>query len=101
MDKSKAGVFGNEVPSELRLGVHNILIKPQLKYSEIVIGEKLTVSDHPARVVNKLLFCKNTVLRARNFLTRFSLLYSYKTHVNPIVQYGGRPYKWMYVIFES
>ena len=88
VDKSKAVVFGNNLPSELSFGVHNILIKPQLKYLGVVIDEKLTFSDHCAKVKNRLLFCNYTVLRARNFLTRSQLLSYYKTHVNPIVQYG-------------
>ena len=88
VDKSKAVVFGNNVPSELKFEVHKILIKPQLKYLGIIIDEKLTFSDHCARVKNKLLFFNYTVLRARNFLTRSQLLSYYKTHVNPIVQYG-------------
>ena len=50
VDKSKAVVFGNNVPSELSFGVHKI--KPQLKYLGIVIDEKLTFSDHCARVKN-------------------------------------------------
>ena len=54
----------------------------------IIIDEKLTFSDHCARVKNKLLFCNYTVLRARNFLRRSQLLSYYKTHVNPIVQYS-------------
>ena len=88
MEKSTAVVFGNNLPPELSFGVHNILIKPQLKYLGIVIDEKLTFSDHCARVKNKLLFCNYTILRTRKFLTRSQILYFYETHVNPIVQYG-------------
>ena len=88
VDKSKAVVFGNNVPSQLSFEVHKFLIKPQLKYLGIIFDEKLTLSDPCARVKNKLLFYNYTVLRARNFLTRSQLLSYYKTHVNPIVQYG-------------
>ena len=88
VDKSKAVVFGNNVPSELSFEVHKYLIKPQLNYLCNIIDEMLTFSDHCARVKNKLLICNYTVLRARKLLTRSQLLSYYKTHVNPIVQYG-------------
>ena len=54
-DKSEAVLFGNNVPSELKFGIHNILIKPQLEYLGIVIADKLTFNDHCARVKNIVL----------------------------------------------
>ena len=49
----------------------------------ILKNQTLTVSS-----LKKMSFCNYTVLRARNFFKRSQLLYYYKTHVNPIVQYG-------------
>ena len=48
VSESTAVVFDNNVPSQLSFGLHNILVKPQLKYLGIVIHEKLTFSDHCA-----------------------------------------------------
>ena len=86
VDKSKSVVFANKVNHGLNFEKYQIAIKPQLKYLGIVIDDKLIFCDHVLRLKHKLLFC-NIVLRSRNYLTRSQLLFYYKTHVNPIIQY--------------
>ena len=72
----------------LNVEEHQIPIKPQLKDLGIVINDKqLTFCDHVLRLENKLMLCNYIVLRTRNYLTS-QLLFYYKTHFNPIIQYG-------------
>ena len=89
VNKFKAVIFAKKVSSSTSFGNHKIQIEPQLKYLGVVIDEKLTVNDHCTKVKNKLLFCHYIVLKIRALLIGLQLLFYYKTHAIPYVQYGA------------
>ena len=59
-----------------------------MKYLGVLVDEELTFKDHVELVKKKLNKCFYAVLKARQVLTQSQMLFYYKTHVKPIIQYG-------------
>ena len=91
LDKSKAVIFGRK-PQKMLTDLQCVSIENSVKYLRVTIDEYLNLKDHVQRVKKKLLFCKFTVLRLRQFLKRSQLMVHYRSHVKPIRQYGVSVY---------